>query len=296
MRILYCDSVFDPKQVELEYEAEREAALKAGFSVSLISFEELVAEDVRKALRFVPASEEKEVGLYRGWMLTPAQYQSLYEELLAKNIELINTPTAYQHCHYLPESYEKIQSRTPKSVWTTELNEKAILEQTNRFGATPIIVKDFVKSEKHHWEEACFVPDASDTTHVMKVVHKFLELRGDSLNEGLVFRQFEELEYLTQHSKSGMPLTKEFRVFFAKGQIVSVFDYWDEGDYGESKPKLSAFLEIAQQIESNFFTMDIAQKKDGDWIIMELGDGQVAGLPDKADRSLFYENLSKTIS
>ncbi|WP_046746158.1 hypothetical protein [Kordia zhangzhouensis] len=34
-----------------------------------------------------------------------------------------------------------------------------------------------------------------------------------------------------------------------------------------------------------------AKKKNGDWIIMELGDGQVAGLPDNADRSDFYKTL-----
>ena len=37
--------------------------------------------------------------------------------------------------------------------------------------------------------------------------------------------------------------------------------------------------------------MDVAQKMDGDWMIVELGDGQVAGLPEKADEDLFYENL-----
>ena len=125
----------------------------------------------------------------------------------------------------------------------------------------------------------------------MLVVDKFIELRGDSLNEGLVFRKFEELEYLAEHSKSGMPLTKEFRIFFANKKIVKVFDYWDEGEYGESKPELDAFTDIAQNIESNFFTMDVAKKKNGDWIIMELGDGQVAGLPDNANRNEFYQNL-----
>ncbi len=42
--------------------------------------------------------------------------------------------------------------------------------------------------------------------------------------------------------------------------------------------------------------MDIAQKKDGNWIIIELGDGKVAGLQDNADRMEFYRNLKKQIS
>lgn len=39
--------------------------------------------------------------------------------------------------------------------------------------------------------------------------------------------------------------------------------------------------------------MDVAKKKNGDWIIMELGDGQVAGLPDNADKDKFYNSLKE---
>ena len=37
--------------------------------------------------------------------------------------------------------------------------------------------------------------------------------------------------------------------------------------------------------------MDVAHMKGGDWIIVELGDGQVAGLPGSADASSFYRRL-----
>lgn len=39
--------------------------------------------------------------------------------------------------------------------------------------------------------------------------------------------------------------------------------------------------------------MDIAQKKDGKWIIMELGDGQVSGLPDNANKIFFYKAIQE---
>ncbi len=293
MRIIYCDSVFDNKIIEPDYKEEKKSAVNAGFDFSLISFEELTDGNIATALRFIKQSENKEFGIYRGWMLTPNQYKNLYDGLLNKNIELINSPIEYRHCHYLPDSYKKIESKTPKSNWTTELTNDVILELTSHFRESPIIVKDFVKSEKHNWEEACFIPNASDSDKVKSVVDKFIELRGNSLNEGLVFRKFEELEYLTEHSKSGMPLTKEFRIFFANKKIVKVFDYWDEGEYGDTKPELDDFIEIAKNIDSKFFTMDVAKKKNGDWIIMELGDGQVAGLPDNADRNEFYNKLKE---
>ena len=113
------------------------------------------------------------------------------------------------------------------------------------------------------------------------------------MNKGLVFRKFEDLEFLTNHSKSKMPLTKEFRLFFLHGKLIQAFNYWDEGDYGNTKPDLDIFKEVGKRIKSNFFTMDIAKKKNGDWIIMELGDGQVSGLPDNADKTSFYKTLTE---
>lgn len=298
MRIIFCDSVIDHKLVEPAYATEQAAAKKAGFVTSVFSYEELTEGNVTKALKFVRPNETTEAAIYRGWMLTPHQYENLYNGLLQKKIQLINNPTEFKHCHYFPESYPKIKHLTPFSNWTIndETHDFAAIESlTNAFGNSPVIVKDYVKSEKHHWAQACFIPDASDKVQVKRVVDKFIELRGNALNEGLVFRQFEALEYLTKHSKSGMPLTKEWRLFFAHSSLVSWFNYWDEGDYGNTVPELTSFLEVAKTIDSHFFTMDIAQKKNGHWIIMELGDGQTAGLPENVSCGKFYEGLGKTL-
>jgi len=298
MRIIYCDSVFDNKTIEPDYEDEKKSAINNGFEFSLISFEELENQNILEALKYVPNIKKIELGIYRGWMLTPKLYEILYNGLLAKNIQLVNSPKEYKHCHYLPNSYEKIKKMTPQSNWTKEgdvINKELINSLTDKFGNSPIIVKDYVKSEKHNWENACFIPNASDKENVNKIVTNFLELRGDFLNCGIVFREFEKLEFLTEHSKSSMPLTKEFRIVFMNDSLVSIFDYWDEGEYGETKPDIEIFKDIAKTIESNFFTMDVAKKENGGWIIMELGDGQVAGLPDNADKNIYYKNIKNAL-
>ena len=106
-----------------------------------------------------------------------------------------------------------------------------------------------------------------------------------------MFRRFEKLHFLTTHSQSGMPLTKEFRLFFLKGELMAAYPYWGEGEYDEGLPDLALFTAIGKKIDSNFFTMDVAQKENGDWMIMELGDGQVAGLPERADIQDFYQRM-----
>ena len=295
MRIIFCDSGFSHKEVDYMYREEYAAAKAAGFSVSLISFEALKRGKVDLALKRVfNRFGEKVEAIYRGWMLRPKQYKLLYNGLLSKNIHLINEVSAYRFCHYLPESYEMIQAFTPKTTFqklTTDFDINDFKTLLKPFENQSIIVKDYVKSQKHYWVEACFIPNANNLKHVEKIVKRFIELQDVDLNEGLVFREFVELEALTTHSKSGMPLTKEFRLFIKHGEIIQVFKYWDEGDYENVEPNLEPFKSIIGNINSNFFTMDIAKQKNGDWIIMELGDGQVSGLADNANRMDFYQSL-----
>lgn len=295
MRIIFCDSGFASTEVDYMYAEELKAA-KANFcQTSLISFEDIKKGNVESALKRVKAADERETAIYRGWMLKPDQYDLLYRSLLEKNIELINNPSEYQFCHYLPENYETIKEFTPKTRFK-ELQSEFRIDDfqslIDEFGGKPIVIKDYVKSQKHYWYEACFIPSAADRERVKSVIERFLELQGPDLSEGLVFRAFIELEELTNHSESGMPLTKEFRVFVKKHEIMSVFKYWDEGNYQNVEPIMDEFMGVIPKIKSNFFTMDIAKKKDGNWIIVELGDGQVAGLPDNADKNSFYANLN----
>ena len=95
MRIIYCDSGFSPKEVDYMYAEEYKSAKQRYIQTSLISFEELKRGNVDAALKRVSPNEEKAIGIYRGWMLKPSQYETLYNALLKKNIELINNP---MHC------------------------------------------------------------------------------------------------------------------------------------------------------------------------------------------------------
>ncbi len=296
MRIVFCSDPLEIRKPDPLYETEVAIAKDLNLAWSLISFEDLVYEqDAVKALQRIPTQQEEEIGLYRGWMLKPAQYQQLYDALLNKGIRLINDPASYVHCHYLPESYPVIESLTPKTVWLKKRSDISMAEITpllRIFGDRPIIVKDFVKSQKHYWNEACYIPSVADSGAVERVVHRFLELQGDDLNEGLVFREFIEFEPLTAHSKSAMPLTKEYRIFFLDGEPIYSVEYWEEGDYQGVVPRIEQFQQIAQKVKSRFFTMDIAKRLGGEWMIVELGDAQVSGLPDRADVNAFYSALA----
>lgn len=295
MSVLFPSEPFESKSVDSAFEEEQKAALGAGLQTHLINAEALDEGAYEKAVRRLPQVDADQTVVYRGWMMAAPAYASFYNVLAQKRFRLINDPDQYRHAHHLPESYSAIRDHTPRTVWTTSgasFDLKAVMALLAPFGDTSLIVKDYVKSQKHRWEEACFIPSARDPEAVRRVVSRFIELQDDSLVGGLVFREFVELEPLTTHSKSGMPLTKEFRIFFLDGQRLLAVEYWEEGEYQGELPPKDLFADVAARVRSRFFTMDVARRTNGSWIIMELGDGQVAGLPERLDPSGFYQALA----
>jgi len=300
VHILFCEDAFEKNKIDPDFEEEYLSAKKNSFPTILFNFDDFtMSGGISSATKRIKAADHVMLTIYRGWMLTPNQYDELYQALLLKNYRLINTTREYQNCHYLPDSLKFIENKTPRTVFE-KLSERdsieKIIQKAKIFNDNPVIVKDFVKSEKHDWNTACFVANASDAENIGQIINNFIELRGKYLNESIVIREFLNLNDLTVHSKSGMPIKEEYRLFFFNKKLLGIFEYWEEGDYLLSKPDVKEFEEIAERIESNFFSMDIARKTNGDLVIIELGDGQVSGLSDKVDINEFYQRLQKLCS
>jgi hypothetical protein len=299
-RFVFCCDPFSKSEPDSVYATEFEAAEKHGFPCALINFEALVNDDnPQRAVARVAEGTGETKAVFRGWMMKPDAYTKLYGALLDRNVRLINSPEEYRHAHYLPESFDLIQKRSPRTVWL-ELHGAPdfdnIFASLRDFGSSPLIVKDFVKSRKHEWADACFIPSAADTESVRRVVTNFVQRQGSDLNEGLVFREFVDFQSVGKHPKSGLPLFQEYRLFFLSGEMLDVVEYWETGAYTTDSPPTDEFSLIAQGIRSHFFTMDVAKTRSGEWLIVELGDGQVAGLPEKLDVDHFYAKFSERLS
>jgi hypothetical protein len=289
MRLLFCSDPLTPNQPDFAWQAEVDAAKDAGFAISLIDFEALLDGNPARAVRKVAPAEVSETALLRGWMLRPETYTQLFQALQERNILLINNPEGYTCCHYLPESYAFVEKYTPRTVWMPlegDLDMNAVMGLIAPFGDKPLILKDYVKSAKHAWLEACFIPSASNRIAVEQVVRKFLSIQGNELNVGLVFREYAELK---KHEDSAHPF--EFRLFFLDHELLCISDYWGTENAVLDESVLKPFLAIAKTIPSRFFSLEIAQCANGSWTIIELGDGQVSGLPDSLTPDVFYQKL-----
>lgn len=292
--ILFPLDTLERGQVERDYRTEFDAARAAVFDTALFDFDALRRGDsMNSVLRRVPDTDSPSSLLYRGWMLNASAYARLFNALEERGWNLINDAAMYRFAHHAPENYEFWRRWMPQTAWIERehfeqsdgVHFAPIFETLRGFGSSPVIVKDWVKSQKHRWNEACFIPDASDEDVVRRVVSRFLELQGEYFTGGLIFRRFEQL----RRDANGQSF--EWRSFWLNGELLSV----SPNPHGTEAPPTQQFAEAARRCLSRFFTIDFAQRENGEWLIIEMGDGGVSGLPPSQDFEQWYLDLAKQL-
>jgi hypothetical protein len=209
-----------PREVEPDFREERDAAAAAGFEVVLYSHEHLLEGNGARAVSQVPMRHgPSSPCVMRGWMISEAQYALLHSQIATRGYELINTAAAYAEAHYLPLAYPLLDELTPKSVWTDACDLDAAWLLYEAFGERDALVKDWVKSAKHRWDEACFLPARSTREHFMRVLRALMDDRGRLFEHGFVLRRFVPL-VTSGHDLRGHPVTDEARLFFVDGELL----------------------------------------------------------------------------
>jgi hypothetical protein len=193
---------------------------------------------------------------------------------------------------------------TPWTTYFSKLNiEKYGLEHIanlikETFGNESVFVKDFLKSRKHEWYDACFIRNASDTSETIRIVNNLINLQGEDYHGGLVFRRYLDLKKIGVHAKSKMPLSLEYRVFFINQRPMFCTPYWNDGAVypDNSSPPDEWLNDIGKCIHSPFVALDIAQDVNNKWWVIEVNDGGSAGLPDHVNIQHFYNTLHNSLN
>jgi hypothetical protein len=288
-RILFCSDPFDRRRPDESFAGEHEAALAAGFSVSFVDHDAVVGGEARRALgRLVESSVNGSgdtVGalIYRGWMLKPPAYEGLYVALRERGDRPITTPEAYAQAHHLPLAYPLIEAETAASVWIEGTDLDSAHEAALSLGPGALMIKDFVKSAKHRFREACYIEDAADRARFDEICLALIEDRGALFERGLVFRRYLPLREQGRNML-GAPIHEEYRMFFFDGRLLEL------GALPEGLP-IGRYAGVAARFASRFITIDAARAEDGGWFIVETGDGGVSGIPPAAEDRRFYEAL-----
>ena len=288
--LLVCSDPLELRKVEPSFRLDAEAARAVGFEVALLDHDELDRRisppaALRKTQFEVPCA-----AIYRGWMLRHAAYERLFEELARRGVTLLTAPAAYAACHHAPGSYSALSRWMPKTAWLplARIDDPvALSEVLSAFGSAPVILKDWVKSQAiGYWEEACFIPDASDIQRAIRVIARFRDLQGESLEGGLVFKAYVPL--LPESSSA-----HEHRAFIVGNRVVGC---WPRSDGPSPPPSRDLLDEIAAAMPSPFASADLARDIEGRWWLLEVGDGQVSGLPNLHSAPPLFAALSAAMS
>ena len=84
------------------------------------------------------------------------------------------------------------------------------------------------------------------------------------------------------------PVNEEYRLFMWQGKLLAATPaIRGNGPFD----LLGEWEAIARRFENQFISMDIARQQDGSWLIVEVGDGGVTGLPSSIEPLEFYRAL-----
>jgi hypothetical protein len=239
MLLFPCHPLY-PRRPDEHFEPEVEAARALGARVAFFDHDTLA----------VPRLEEP--ALLRSWMLSADRYAQL-------RAPLVTSPEQYRRAHELPGWYETFHALTPATVFD--------LAEAGSLPPGPGVLKDYVKSLKHLWNQACFVPDVHDQAAVERVARAFREARGEDLQGAVVLRGFEPFK------------GPEARSWWVRGKCMLVTAHPDTPDEAPGEVPVATAAEAVQALDCPFVTVDWALNDSETWRVVEVGDGQVSDRP-----------------
>ncbi|TYQ24855.1 hypothetical protein PseudUWO311_17730 [Pseudanabaena sp. UWO311] len=246
MRFLFPSDYFNTKKVDEEYSEQVDCLRNIGFETSVISLEALSSG----YSKIFPQPDSGSKLIYRGWMITPDDYSLLVNAVMDAGAEVLISRDEYLATHYLPNWYPLIRDLTPETLFFSI--DDNLEDELSEMGWSSFFIKDYVKSLKTSIGSIINEPSAIGT-----VVAEMQKFRG-FIEGGLCVRKVEdfisdtERRYFVLYSKPFAPLENE--------EIPEIVE------------------ECAKRINSNFFSVDVVERRDGCKRVVEIGDGQVSDL------------------
>lgn len=280
--VLFPSDYFSLKRPSENYSPEFEAVVSTeGLEAALFNFDEYIEgaplvlnEDVSTLPKLL---------IYRGWMMSPEQYEKFYKDLSLLGFEPLTAPACYEQMHCFPNAVKMLERQTPRCL-AFPLKDGVVDIDADLINATfdRFMIKDFVKSAK----DTAF-PSSVETPICQEdlddLVAKFIEIRDSLFVGGIVVKEYVDL-------KRYDGITNEWRNYcFANG--ISLVLNRNSNQLSNCPAPPGELLEVCNVFDSPFYTVDYAELEDGSWIIIETGDGQVSGLAASDNPIRFYETL-----
>jgi hypothetical protein len=165
---------------------------------------------------------------------------------------------------------------TPESVIVSSLDDLGIIEERLPF---PMFVRGAVKSNKDQGWAACVAHDHAELAGIAeRLMARAPRSRGKIIGRRLV--KFRTVAV----DRQSFPISREYRVFVHRDAMLAYGFYWDEyqdavvPNAAEEHTIGTLSIEAARRLGTPFVAVDVGQLENGDWIVIEVSDGQFAGL------------------
>jgi len=280
--ILFPADYFDIKSIDLDFSSEYETVCQIPeLNTAFFNYDGFVSGD---PIKIYPKDYYTGDCIYRGWMLKPEQYKTLYDYLQNIGISLINTPEEYNACHLFPNAIcHGLQQHTPH-VKVYADGEKIDWDIVNGLFKR-FMIKDYVKSVK----ETAF-PEYFKTpvnAHEMeKRIFEFIDLRGKLYTHGIVIKEYVNLRKYGE-------TTNEYRAFFLDNNLLSLSRNSNQHEICNHIP--IDYVKQFCNMPSKYYTVDFGELSDGKWIVLETGDGQVSGLSPNQNTFKYYDDMRRML-
>jgi hypothetical protein len=253
-----------------------EAAQLAGFKVYHIPQDLPEGVSAEDALWHIPMQEKETAAIWIGYVPLPSHYEAIHAAALTKNIRIINAPDEFRRAEEFDRFYPRLGELTARSAVADSLEacEAAAVEM-----GYPVFVKGTIQSLKSKGVEACVAHDASQ---LRAIAGRILQSHRRSLGKVIV-RELVALRH-SRTGPGGFPLGREYRLFVLRGEVVGLGYYWEGEDAlaelhaGERETLIALACEAARRVAVPYLTVDIGQRDNGDWLVIEVGDAQFSGL------------------
>jgi len=266
----------EPSASARDIKASTDAAGLMGCRVYHIPQDFTVCGNAENALSHIHPPLAVVAGVWIGYIPTFDRYKAIYEVALAKNIRLLNDPEQHLRVQEFDRAYPLLRGLTPESHIITSIEQcKEIAEQ---FGF-PVFVKGAVQSLKADGWDAC----VAHTLEELQRLVAYLLRSGERARGRVVIRRVVKLRHV-RSSPQGFPLGREYRVFVYREKVVACGYYWEGEDplkgldAREREEMLGIAVRAAQQLSVPYVAVDVGQVEAGEWIVIETGDPQFAGV------------------
>ncbi len=262
------------KSAGSDYLKKMEDAVKL-LGIEVINIEQGKVESLEEALYYKRSYQKNEKVFWLGFVPRYEDYETVYEILKTRNLDLINSPEEFSKSEYFDQFYPFIKEDSIESGIASNIIEAKTI--ADKLGY-PLFLKGAIQSLKKFGWENCI---ANSESELIEIFNR-LKFKDDFSLGKIIIRELVELRH-NEIGGNGIPKAHEYRFFVLNGEIIDYSYYWNgDNPFRLKKSELELLktmvLKNAKRVDVPYISVDVGETVKYGWKVIEIGDGQFSDI------------------